>query len=118
MKKAVCFLILAIILVYLFGCSRDNQQVKKEATLDEIIEIVYNQLPKDEKEIIDFDLEKTKINKYTLKEGSGVIYDKSYIGKEIYYIEFIIKEEGVFPNNRIVFATLDDYKVIGYGYVE
>lgn len=96
----------------------ENQQVKKEVTSNEIIEVVYNQLSKEEKETIDFDLDKTKINKYILKDGSSTIYDDSYIGKEVYDIEFTIKEKGVMPNNRIVFASLDDYKIIGYGIVD
>lgn len=118
MKKVISFLILAIISANLVGCYKDNQQVKKEATPNEIIEIIYNQLSKEEKETIDFDLEKTKINKSILKEGIGDIYDKSYIGKEVYNIEFTLKAKNVKPNNRIVFATLGDYKVIGYGYVK
>lgn len=117
MKKVISFLVLALISIYLVTCSKGNQQIKKEATTNEIIEIVYNQLPKELKDTIDFDLEKIKIDKYILKDGTGVIYDKSYIGKEVYDIEFIIKDKSVMPENRIVIATLDDYKVIGYGYV-
>lgn len=48
----------------------------------------------------------------------GNISDKSYIEKEVYVINFTIKDKNTKPNNRIVYATLDENKVIGYGYVE
>ena len=127
MKKVIYFLILCIISVGVIGCSKQNRavnnslpnvQVKKQATSNEIIQIVYNQLPKKLKETIDFDLKEIKINKVILKSGMGKIDDKSYIGKEIYDIEFTIKDKYVRPNNRIVFATLNDYQIIGYGYVD
>lgn len=123
MKKVLSILILCIISVGLIGCSEDNQTVNdslpnKQVTNNEIIEIVYNQLPKELKETIIFDLKKIKINKIILNEGMGDIPDTSYIEKEVYDIEFTIKNKNVLPNNRIVFATLEDYKLIGYGYVD
>jgi len=48
----------------------------------------------------------------------GAITDKHYIGKEVYEIEFTIKDKSVRPINRIVFAATENYKIIGYGYVE
>jgi len=127
MKKIISFSILCAISVGLIGCSEDNQtvnnslqneQVKKQATSNEIIEIVYNQLPKELKETINFDLKEIKINKITLKDSMGSIVDTSYIGKEVYDIEFTINDKTVLPNNRIVFATLEEYKIIGYGFVD
>lgn len=123
MKKIISFLILCIVSVGLIGCSEDNQTVNdslqnKEVTNNEIIEIVYNKLPKELKETINFDLKEIKINKLILNEGIGNITDTSYIGKEVYDIEFTIKNTSTLPNNRIVFATLEDYKLIGYGYIE
>ena len=45
----------------------------------------------------------------------GIINDKSYIGKEVYLIDFPTKSISV---PIIVYASLDDYKIIGYGYVQ
>lgn len=127
MKKVISFLILCIISVGLIGCSEDNktvnnslpnEQVKKQVTSNEIIEIIYDQLPKERKEAINFDLKEIKINKIILTDRMGAITDKHYIEKEVYEIEFTIKDKSVRPINRIVFATLENYKIIGYGYVE
>ncbi len=46
----------------------------------------------------------------------GNIYDKDYIGKEIYLIDFPTNSNSM-PNNMIVYASLD-YKIVGYGYVD
>ena len=125
--KIISFLILCIISVALIGCSKENKtvdnslsnkQVEKQVTSNEIAEIVYNQLPKEKKEEINFDYEQIDIDKIILKDNMGNISDKSYIEKEVYIINFTIKDTNTKPNNRIVFATLDEYKVIGYGYVD
>lgn len=128
MKKVICFLILCIISFGFGGCSKAKQtennslqtnQVKKQLTSNEIIEIVYNQLPKEQKEDIDFDLKEAKINKIILKDSmGGGTYFKSYIGKEVYEIEFKRKAKNVQPDNKTVFASIEDYKLIGYGYVD
>jgi len=53
----------------------------------------------------------------TLTESMGIINDKSYIGKEVYLIDFQTKNMSM-PNNMLVYAALDDYKIVGYGLVE
>ena len=116
MKKIVSFLIFSVITISLIAYFKNNQRVLKEPFTNDIIKIVYNQLPEEQKESID--LAQTKIHKSILKDGTGSIYDKSYIGEEVYTIDFTVKEKNVIPNNKTLFATLDDYKVIGYGYVE
>jgi len=120
MKKVISFLILCIILVGLIGCSKGNQneQTKRLLTSDEIIKIVFEQFPKERKEAITFDLKEIKLNKIILEEKMGSITDKHFIGKEVYEIEFTIKDKSVRPTNRFVFATLENYKIIGYGYVD
>ncbi|MGT2615053.1 hypothetical protein [Clostridium perfringens] len=127
MKKIISFLILCVISVGLIGCSKDNKtvdnplsnkQVEKQVTYNEIAKTVYNQLPKEQKEEINLDYKQIDIYKTILKENMGNISDKSYIEKEVYVINFTIKDKNTKPNNRIVYATLDENKVIGYGYVE
>ena len=92
--------------------------MKKQVTSNEIIQIVYNQLPEERKEAVNFNLKEIKINKIILIDRMGAITDKHYIGKEVYEIEFTIKDKSVRPINRIVFAATENYKIIGYGYVE
>jgi hypothetical protein len=52
-----------------------------------------------------------------LTESMGIINDKSYIGKEVYLVDFQTKSISI-PNNMIVYASLYDYKIVGYGIVE
>ena len=128
MKKAICFLILCIISFSFGGCLRaketennllSKEQLKKQLTSNEIIEIVYNQLPKEQKEDIDSDLKEAKISKIILRDSmGGGTYFKFYIGKEVYDIEFKRKAKNVQPDNKTVFASIEDYKLIGYGYVD
>ena len=127
MKKIISFLILCVISVGLIGCSKDNKtvdnllsnkQVEKQVIYNEIAKTVYNQLPKEQKEEINLDYKQIDIDKTILKENMGNISDKSYIEKEVYVINFTIKDKNTKPNNRIVYATLDENKVIGYRYVE
>ena len=40
----------------------------------------------------------------------GILNDKSYIGEEVYLINFQTKSISV-PNNIIVYASLDDYRL-------
>lgn len=127
MKKIISFLILCVILVCLIGCSKDNKtvdnslsnkQVEKQVIYNEIAKTVYNQLPKEQKEEINLDYKQIDIDKTILKENMGNISDKSYIEKEVYVINFTIKDKNTKPNNRIVYATLDEHKAIGYGHVQ
>ena len=59
----------------------------------------------------------SKLQRITLISTMGIINDNTYIGKEVYLIDFPTKSIAM-PNNMIVYASLDNYKVIGYGYVE
>lgn len=126
MKKMVSILILCVVSLSLIGCSEkykmegnisSESQIEKQESND-IVKIVYNQLNKEMKEEINIVNGKTKINKIVLEEDMGDIFDESFIGKEVYIVEFTIKDEKVVPNNRIVYVTPDEYKVIGYGLVD
>lgn len=44
----------------------------------------------------------SKLSKITLEEGMGTINDKSYIGKEVYLVDFETKSQSV-PDNMIVY---------------
>lgn len=58
-----------------------------------------------------------KVSKVVLKETMGNISDKSYFGKEVYLVEFPIKNGGA-QKSVIVYRNLDNYRLIGYGFTD
>ena len=59
----------------------------------------------------------SKFSKITLHKGMGKINNISYIGKEVYLIDFSTKGSSM-PSNVIVYLAIDNNKLIGYGYVD
>lgn len=47
----------------------------------------------------------------------GNIMDKSYIGKEVYLVDFPTQSKSI-PNNMVVYLSIDNNKLLGYGYVD
>ena len=67
---------------------------------------------------IEFVKEDSTIRKIILNDKPGTrISDINYIGKEVYIIDFLTTMKSI-PNNSIVYASMDDYKIIGYGLVD
>lgn len=83
----------------------------------DIRELAYNQLTKEDKERISGTWEDSTYSKITLKEGMGTTETDTYIGKEVYIIDFPTKDISL-PNNMIVYLEMDNNKLIGYGIVE
>lgn len=92
--------------------SKTNQSNLKQ----KIRETVFSELTSQEKQSISGLLQNSEISKITLEEGMGNINDKSYIGKEVYIIDFPTKSE-IKPNYITVFVDINNYKIIGYGFV-
>lgn len=122
-KKLVAILVLGVISVGLVGCTKNPTEVKntisneieeKTKTSDGIIEFVYNQLYRDLQDSISFDLKESNINKTILDDGVGEILDKSYVGKEVYSIEFPKKDKRAELMGKVVYASVNDKKVVGY----
>lgn len=90
---------------------------KQFAGEQDVREIAYNQLTSKDKERIVGTWKDSKLSKITLKEGMENINDKSYIGKEAYLVDFPTKSKSK-PNNMIVYMSIDNHKLIGYGYVD
>jgi hypothetical protein len=93
-----------------------NDTFKKGLILD-VRQVVWEQLTSKDKERVEGNWQASISNKMILTESMGIINDKSYIGKEVYLIDFQTKSISV-PNNIIVYASLDNYKIVGYGYVD
>lgn len=90
------------------GTTVKEQNIREEA---------FNQLISKDKERIDGTWKDSKLSKITLKEGMGNITDKSYIGKEVYLIDFPTQSKSE-PNNMIVYLSIDSKKLLGYGYID
>ena len=131
MKKLGIVFATFVLALVVSGCStqKESNNVKEipksDVTLQEqsnitkrdVREVVWDQLTSKDKERLEGDWQASTSNKITLTENMGIINDKSYIGKKVYLIEFKTKSISV-PNNMIVYASLDDYKIVGYGYVD
>ena len=129
-KLGIVFATLVLALV-VSGCSNqeESNSVKCTPTSDvtlkeqsnktarDVREVVWDQLTSESKERVEGNWQASNSNKMTLTESMGIINDKSYIGKEVYLVDFQTKGISI-PNNMIVYASLDDYKIVGYGYVD
>lgn len=125
MKKITIFTVsLVLALGLITGCSTaktkvlpDKEPIGVTAKEQDIRETAYNQLSSKDKERIEGTWIDGKLSKDILKEGMGGIIDKSYIGKEVYFLDFPTKSNAK-PNNMIVFFSIDNIKFIGYGLVD
>ena len=127
MKKNI-LIILSVILLITIGllyCSNqgkekiinDNSQSNIEETAqNDPKEVVWRQLPTKQKDRIDGSWQDGKVSKITLNENSMMspAIDKSYIGKEVYLIEFPTKDINGMP----IYADINNLNIIGYGLVD
>lgn len=116
---------LVISLALITGCSAvkntnvisNKEQADFTVKEQDIRELAYNQLTSGDKERIARTWKDSKLSKITLREGMGNITDKSYMGKEVYLVDFPTKSNSI-PNNMIVYLSIDSNKLLGYGFVE
>lgn len=80
-------------------------------------EVVLSQLEADDIQKIKGTWQDAKLTKVILKEEMGNINDLSYIGQEVYLVDFPTEINWV-PGNMLVYASLDKYTIIGYGITE
>jgi len=126
MKKLILLIISSIISLGLIagcGTAKDTKTIgnkeKPSTTVKEedIREVAYNQLNLNDKGRIEGTWKDSRLSKITLKEGMGIITDKSYFGKEVYLVDFPTKDLGV-QSNMIVYLSIDTKRLLGYGYVD
>jgi hypothetical protein len=92
---------------------RDMNALKKD-----VREIVWRQLPLQQKEWINGTWRDGKVSKITLNENMrSQIKDKSYKGKVVYLIDFPTKSKSI-PNNMIVYADIITFDYIRNGLVD
>ncbi|WP_461207154.1 M56 family metallopeptidase [Clostridium sp. DL1XJH146] len=90
---------------------------KIQVSEQDIIKIVFDQLTAEEQESIKDLWQDASLQKVILAGDMGRIKDEAYIGKEVYLINFTTNNKFE-PNNMVVYASIDEYKLVGYGYVE
>lgn len=112
MKKIIIiiFFIIAILLLYSGSAYLKEQSNVKRA--------VWEQLDPQAKDFIKGNWRSGKVRKVTLSPSMGDISDGAYMGKEIYVVSFTTKEENTTRNTVGLFVSIEDYKVIGTGYVD
>ena len=57
------------------------------------------------------------LSKIVYKEGMGTVEDSSYVGKEVYVVDFPTDRKAV-PNNVVIYADTTTYRQIGSGFVD
>lgn len=134
MKKTVLFILSSCLLLGLFACSNQNkqantnndqnivsinEQINEEKNENDVRQVVWEQLSSEQKEWIDGSTWKNgKVTEITLNENMMTeVDDKSYIGKEVYLIDFPTKSKSI-PNNMIVYADVNTFDYIGNGLVD
>lgn len=125
MRKIILVILLLIVVTVPVACSNEKkegevkkvEQIKTVSAEVDIRRIAWEQLSTEDKKRIEGTWENSKVSKVILREDMGIIKDKSYIGKEVYIIDFKTNEKRI-PNNMIVYLSVDSKKLQGYGYIE
>ncbi|RLQ94609.1 hypothetical protein [Falsibacillus albus] len=126
MKKVLLLVFSMFLLFGLCACSNQNGQASNndqntlelDSKHEDVREVVWSQLPAQQKESIKGTWKDAKVSKITLEKNmmSGV-KDKSYEGKEVYRI--MLPTDGKSePNFTVVFADLNTFDYIGYALVQ
>lgn len=116
MKKLATIMLAMVLLIGLLRCSNQKQITNSKSQTEKIDvrEAVWNQLtPKEKKQVRTW--QDSKIEKVFLDEGSAIFCDKSYIGKEVYLIEFKVTDKTAPQSILVKYASMDNHKLIGFG---
>jgi hypothetical protein len=117
MKKNILFILSLVFFIGLFtACSNTKVSRGINVKKQDVREAVWNQFDTKVKKQIKGTWKDGSQMKITLTESMGNINDKTYIGKEVYIINFTTKSISS-ENNIIVYASIEDYKIIGFGYL-
>lgn len=126
-----CLLLLALLLGVITACSGEQkglpeskpaESIPSAASTASVVqdarEAAYNLLTAEQKQSVADLWKQAKVEKVTLTERTGtVITDPSYVGKEVYQIDFSTQKKSM-PNNIIVYLSADGSKLVGLGLVD
>lgn len=114
MKKYSIILALSLVLtIILVGCTK-----LEGGKLNTLKRVVYEKLEDEDKIKLDGDYLKASVERVVLTKDSGIILDERYIDEEVYKIDFIGKDTGTIPNNKVIFVNDGFLDIIGYGYLD
>lgn len=119
MKKIILLSLLTTFLLSLIACTNQNMQNidSNVLTKEDVREAVWNQLLKEDKERFDGTWEDATVSKIILnKNMMGLIDDKTYEGKEVYLIDFVLNDNSI--NNMIFYADVKTFALIGHGLID
>ena len=125
-KKFTLIILSSILLSFLLnGCQQQVSNNTKELNVKEenrnetqslnVREAVWNQLTKKEKEHIVGIWKDASVQKITLRETMGNIKDKTFIGKEVYLVDFPSNDNPSLGGVG-VYADIKTHRIIGFGY--
>ncbi|MCC5801872.1 hypothetical protein [Rossellomorea vietnamensis] len=124
--KGFRFIYLSLILFFvLCGCHQQvlndkEEQKVKETKSDltqalDVREAVWEQLTEKQKEHIAGSWKDASVQKITLRESMGQIKDKTFIGKEVYLVDYP-SEDSPSLGGIGVYADIKSHRIIGFGY--
>ncbi|MDP4552586.1 hypothetical protein Q9251_17040 [Alkalihalobacillus macyae] len=118
MRKIGLLVLLVVLSMGVIACANENDASDDK----DVREVVWGQLPSEQKDFIDGNWEDATVSKIELREGmmSSDLHDMSetlYIGNEVYAIDFPIKSTSS-TNNITVFADVENGEYIGNGLVD
>jgi len=128
MKKFTLIVLASFLLSFVLnGCQQkasneNKQQNVKEKNSDEtqvldVREDIWNQLTENHKKHIQGTWKDASYQKIILRETMGNITDKTFIGKEVFIVDFPSNDNPTL-GGVTVYADLKTHKLIGYGYRE
>jgi hypothetical protein len=128
MKKFTLIVLSAILLSFILNAcqhqSSNNRKLVKEkearsneTQTSDVRESVWNQLTEKEKEHIEGTWKKASVQKIILRQSMGNIKDKTFIGKEVYIVDYPSNDNPSL-GGVAVYADIKSHRVIGYGYRE
>ncbi len=114
-----------ILFFVLCGCQQQVLNDKEEQNVKEtksdltqaldVREAVWDQLTEKQKEHIAGSWKDASVQKITLRESMGQIKDKTFIGKEVYLVDYP-SEDSPSLGGVGVYADIKSHRIIGFGY--
>lgn len=125
MKKLSMWMTVPVLLLGLAACrAQERPVVMNESMLlgdagsaVDIRKTVYDQMEPKDQERMKEGWADASLDSVVLTEGMAVMSDPSYIGKEVYAVDYKVKTMSL-PDNMVFYASKTDGKVIGIGLVD
>ena len=125
MKKLLLGLFVPVLLFGLTACRiPDKAPEGKESTVTgavvpevDIRKTVYDQMEPKDRDRMRESWQDAKVTSIILTEGMAVKSDPSYIGKEVFVVDFRVRTMAI-PDNMIFYASKSDGKIVGIGLVD